>query len=689
MKRLVATLNSDSKNLYNQVFPASTLEQGLRQRWRSGTICNLGHDVTRPFGWMHPISLFYEPQITKLMGLLQVPETETEAKHFANARVEYLQAEQQQQCLPYEGILRERLGGNLTDSGVTIDAGCAAFFDDGLAQKQFPEVFDLESEDGLVNVGEMKHLGGGVFDVNGLELFAHRFFRRSFSILNTINQQFFAALEEISRRGIEVWLALDHDLVGWSESYRPYIELEYWWGPQFSDDLSSITPGLTRHGSTEFERYYAGISATEFWWQSRKGEHILEIEELRDVPQSTDGADYGCRYIHCIVNEDSKSVVHMDGAVRNYPEAHMIRRLDQKITEAGRNADYTKLWRTDADVPVDLWKRLVSDYFRDNHLVGEYLIVETEDREARPTTMRDIETSFSIKQKYVGYGIDKGSGARVNLSYHLSATKQHGERSVLPLDSVTVDGDRITVIELWTYEIQKILKRMHHDLYIPEDVRLIACEDMYINVPLIVHHGVSSVHTTFEAIKELLNWSESRSHDRAVSLSVSYPLKDDDRNLRLSLYGQCADLLDFLKADVARLPEQNNEIPEWCDQVAAWMQRYSPADRPIPHDIIQPSGILWLKRRPVPEDIDIKVKYCDQEKGVKYKANIPSKYRDLGKSMQSGEISLRCCFLIEEVVCSCCKEDYLQCNCSAVLDGGHKIIRKGEPLGAFLTDRPA
>jgi hypothetical protein len=101
------------------------------------------------------------------------------------------------------------------------------------------------------------------------------------------------------------------------------------------------------------------------------------------------------------------------------------------------------------------------------------------------------------------------------------------------------------------------------------------------------------------------------------------------------------------------------------------------------------NGVLWLKRQQVPEEIDIKYEYCKEEKGVKFSGKFPRSYHDLARAIESGEMAIRCCYLIDEIVCSLCKDNFVDCKCSVVLDGATKIMKKCEPLGAFLTDKPA
>lgn len=688
MKSKTCVLNTDAPNRYNMICPASELERGLRQRWNTGTPSNLAHDSTRLIGWMHPVSLFFEPQLTRLIGLFQTPQTAGDSELLSKARQSFLLDSHYERCKPFINTLEDRLGDNLSKDAELIDAGCAAFYDKDIVNRVFSKLISNADKHNLIKINDLKHLGGGIFEIGGLVIFAHRYYRRSFSLLNSINTHFFESIEKVVRQGIDVWIAIDQDIIGCPESYFPSIELAYWWGPNFSDDLASIPPGVKRGDATEFERIYMGVSATDFWWQSRKNEHILEVEELRDVPQNESVSHYGCRYLHCIVNEKNKCIEHIDGAIRSYSEGEMISRIDRKIQQVDRRADYTKLWRIDHNIDIKLWKRLVSDYFRDNHLVGEYLVTEDKE-EFRPTTKKDIAKTFSQKQKYTGFGIDQNSGPRINLSYHMIRGNFQSNRDVVPIDTITTESAKLTVIDLWTVELKKILMKKGHSLFIPSDVSYVACEDLYINLPLISHKSLDDTSITINAITELLKWSIDNSLDRAISINVSYPLGDAGYDIQLSFYGHCTDLLEYLMSDKFELPESEDIISDWCDSLSNWINKYSKTDRPIPNDIIQPSGILWLKRQQVPKEIDIKYEYCKEEKRVKFYGKFPELYFDLGKSLVDEEMAIRFCSIIEEVICTSCGKSFFDCKCSVVLDGAGKKIKKCEPMGIFLTDKPA
>ena len=83
---------------------------------------------------------------------------------------------------------------------------------------------------------------------------------------------------------------------------------------------------------------------------------------------------YACRYVHSMIDEETKLPYHLDGAMRIYDEEAFLERIETDISKAGKNTEYVKLWRIDGEIDIVLWKELLNDFYRDNHQVGEYLL---------------------------------------------------------------------------------------------------------------------------------------------------------------------------------------------------------------------------------------------------------------------------------------------------------------------------
>ncbi|EBM6480800.1 hypothetical protein D3E01_13400, partial [Salmonella enterica] len=269
----------------------------------------------------------------------------------------------------------------ISEDAIIVRRECVSILDRNIARKVFPEIFSGNETDkhSLIPLENLNPIKPGVFEYKGLALFAHRFFRRSLSQFNNLNSPFLEGFQNLAENNeLDLKIAIDPHSLGLIESYHTPIELDFWWGPRFNDDLNHIPLGVTLHKADEKEAFFSGISKTEFWWHRQDGIQSLECEEVREKPSYGFSSErneelYGCRYVHSMVNDEGKAY-HLDGAVRVYNEEQFINRLDLDIMKAGKNTEYYKLWRVDGTIEISLWKSLISNFYKDNHLIGEYFL---------------------------------------------------------------------------------------------------------------------------------------------------------------------------------------------------------------------------------------------------------------------------------------------------------------------------
>ena len=295
---------------------------------------------------------------------------------------------------------------------------------------------------------------------------------------------------------------------------------------KFNDDLSKIKlKVIARHQASEDERALHGISWTEFWWYNQGGRRTFEAEEVVNIPSGgISTTKFGCRFVHSILGEDDKTPIHLDGAIRLYDEEAMIRRLDCDILEAGRKAEYQKLWRIDGALPVESWKELLCHYFRDNHLVGKYLGAERPPEEEKASV---FTPSSDPLEPFVPYNLRCGDGVQVHVTFHEKSSGEPG-RSVRVVD-VLVGDEELPFVDARTTDLGKILQRRGESLLIVPGVNRIKFGDMVLNLPLIGHVGPDAVllaEHTVAAIAELCECLATRSEDRLVSFTLAMEYAD-------------------------------------------------------------------------------------------------------------------------------------------------------------------
>ncbi len=359
----------------------------------AGIPTHIQHDMHRLIGWTYTLGHLIDGAMVRAIGRTDVVESDQEKDNLAARTAKYWNWVRESTGGEFRKELQQNLSPLYLDGATYEHVEAYAVSRPGLAAELYPELFTGKAvdKDGLTDyqtlAKRLKRVQPGVFEDSerGLVLFAHRYFRRSLSHRNKLNEYFLRRFDQTYRDlpSVIPRLRLDPDLVGHAGSVREMIEMEYWHGPMFTDDIASIRPGSTLHKADSRTREYEGIDSTHFWWKSPEmrydsvGEfayRTFEVEELVEdqSPGLSDGT-YGCRYAHAEYSPVASAITHFDGAIRAYPETAYLERIDSMIDHAGKHSVYTKLFRFDGPLPVANWKRLLNDYFRGNPLISEYL----------------------------------------------------------------------------------------------------------------------------------------------------------------------------------------------------------------------------------------------------------------------------------------------------------------------------
>ncbi len=681
----LAILGSDQVTRNHTRFTVGSLHGALVDTWERGLPNPISHDLHRVAGWTWPTTLHLEPGLVRLVGVCEMPESENEAESLRRAHTTHLSRLLGKETAPHLDELRKALSSVLRGDESPAYVGAAALRGVDLARRRFEEIFSREDKYGLVPLADLRTILPGMFEVDGLVLFAHPYFRRSLSRLNSLNGDLLLELEALARRGIaSPRIRLDPDLVGLPSTAVPSVELQYWWGPKFNDNLTAIEPGVARHEADERQKFFHQISRTEFWWHrpTDDGEHVLEAEELRD--ESTYGeleGLYGCRYAHCIVSADTGRVVHLDGAIREYSEEQMVERIGLDISRAGKRTRYTKLWRIDGDVDVSTMKSLVHHHFRDNPLVGEYFgVPQPEDVESGEMD-RLLEDDIS---RFIPYSIRQGSGVRVSVGFR-SAVPTEASRCCLAFESS--DGGRWIPAEL--VEIRKLLRRRGHDLAFPDGVSILAFSDLYSDFPWIVHPTRDDVGATVDAFRELLGAWGKAEHDRVIALNLA--VRDGNRLTQVSLAGHLGEVATWLEREEPFPPEGDDEAAAWVERIARELSE-APARQATPalEDIMGLDGGFHIERVVVKPGMAKPVYHKEQQALAVRLSFEGAGDSTLFDAVARGALTVKPAFVIRASRCTSCGAKYSDCPCVKFVDQDVGQLMEGVELATlFWTDRPA
>lgn len=686
--RHLGVLATDSLTRNHTRFTVGALYSGLRDVWEHGVPSLVSHDAHRAVGWTWPFALHIEPGLTRMLGVHEVLDSAVEREALSAAFEQYLNRLAQEESQEHTPRLRELLGQHLDGSERAHIAPLTFFVQPGLATLACPEIFKDVDRDGLVTLSSLTSIYPGVYQCGELALLAHPFLRRSLSRRNNLNHDFLHSLElaSVDNKKI-VRVRLDPDAVGLASSFRSPLELQYWYGPRFSDDVSKIPIGVARHEADETQRFFHGVSRTEFWWQSRDGQHILEAEELRDAYTfgRSSGTSYGCRYVHSMVNESTGEIHHLDGAIRDYDETAMLARLDTDISSAGKNTDYTKLWRVDGSIQLDTLKTLVHHYFRDNPLVAEYFEGKKPPEVLAVTRVAE-EPDLSVHQTLVPYSMNRGDGVRLLYAHRQrSANLDVFARSVLPFFIVTNAGAR-PAISSETVELRKLLARANATLEIPSNTAIIKSNDLYSEFPPIRHRDRPALIETIEAFRSLVGVWSRLGQDRIVALCVG--LDETDRDTYLSVVGHVDDVAAWLRRPIPFPPADEAAGIAWLDDAASYVSTFTPPSSSVGFaSLTNISGTFNINRVPLDPAMYTPVESRD---GVKLSLAIPPGETAMLAALLDGTLAVKPLLVVGGVTCTRCEIDYNTCACIKFVDVdvGTRITDI-EWLGVYWTDRPA
>jgi hypothetical protein len=691
MFSVTAVFGSNLVNRYGSRTSVAALENLLSQRWNISLPSAVSHDIHRATGYNDVTALLLQPGLARLIGTVDVAET---AQDMAVVRSVLDNTLSRQ--IAYFGPapfdeLRNRIGSALSSNAQVMGNDCVSFFDPQVASRKFAALFDSRDKDGLIFLKDLNPVAPGVFEKDGLLLFAHRYFRRALSHHNSLNDPFlarFAAMRE--HEDLNIRIALDEDLIGLPETLRKSIELQYWWGPHFSDDLNANpSPALTRHKADENEEFFNAIASTEFWWYSQDKWKSFECEELRSLNIPSLGVSkehFGCRFIHSMVDPSKGLSVHLDGAIRMYDEDLMLQRVDLDLYKFGRRAVYTKLWRIDGALSVQNWKSLINDYYRDNHLVGEYLGGQEEGEvESRPSV---VSSDTSSIYNFVPGAMSPGEGVRIAVSYQPRETEV-ADRRIIAKDRISRGDEWFSYVESCSIEFRKLIERRGASVTWPDDVRVVAFEDTVDNFPLVSHDGpdaLTAARVSLEVIRQFCDAMSTK--DRMIGFHLS--IRFTDKNLLLSLVGHVEDMAKWLSAEESALPTSLEEVGSWAEKAAERLTALFPDSKGGPsfEQMLKGTGLQILGRRSLlPGEFSL-----ESEKGRPLPTVIINELPTTAAAitlLREHRIVPTFGLYITCSSCSRCGHAYATCGCVKNIDPDvGQTIEDCEIAGVYWTNRP-
>lgn len=657
---------TDGVNKYGQRAPLKALAKSFLESPFGLPQC-IGHDKHRPAGWAKLLGLLFEKNMCSQIGICHFPETNDENKQIHQKHKLAHQKYVYEMTKDSRETFLESLKALGCYSPKITYAECCIALNEKIAIKAFPELFDKCDKDGLISISDIltdfTYFGDGIFcsKTNDYAILAHQFFRKRLSIHNSYCNLF---LNELIRSNNPDWNAkirIDQNALGWKHNVKRSIELEYWYGPKFDDDVSKIPKGVTRHKASEKESIYNLIDFTEFSWYNDRRSHTFECEEITTQPSvGVSEEQYGFRYIHSIYEHDKHSIVHFDAAIKLYNEEEYVNRLDQTLDKVDKNISYTKLFRIDGSIDVSEWKRLCVLFMQGNTLVSEYFgIKQFDDNDANTVPQNEPYGEMISNRLY-----------RKEYGVHAFLSCVDGEIHSDAIDEFDVFSDGENECSVVDYDVIELVKELNKngiDLHIPDSVIRMDVADSYINIPTIKISDDDKfdkkTSIVLQSLCSVLKLYEEYYCQECVAFTIAWPFTS--RIAKLSFIGGIRDVLDCVeKLDI--FPKTEEQFLDFAEEIQRIINLHTAKD--CSYDKLSPIGLNGNIRlhRATMQSSDIQIVQKEKEQIIKLS-------EEANKIVEKYNIKPVWTFNIKSSLCSICGNDYWFCSHRACLEKDCKI----------------
>lgn len=677
---------TDEVNLYDQRFTLRALYSAYEDIWNEGVPSFFNHDHRKHLGWTKLSGIYLEPHTAYVTNTIYVGENENECKLLQDKSYNQIFKIRVTDRIDKYNELKSRLGTALTDKATPCWVNAVSFFDQGIVRRVLPQL-STEMVKGLIPIKNLNYVQPGIYERDGWLLFAHKYFRRGLSYLNTLNEPFLELLQKCDD-SLQVKIAIDMDCIGLLGTEEREMEYQYWWGPKFRDDLDSIPAGVTVYKNEYYDGLLSEALQTEFGWYIQDGIRTFECEELTDIENLSDdkGERYGCRFVHSMVSDKTHLPYHLDGAIRAYTFEKMANRLDVDIKHSGRDTQYTKIWRIDGNIEIALWKELIAHYYRDNMQVGEYFNgVDTKLDLVHTEQTNHIEAVPKISlESFIPLTMSDGDGLRINIScVPIESIPEQFDVIIRPTQFYSINNKVHKFYESDTLSVVKYLTEQNYHVRIPYCDR-VATEDMVYNFPLFVCKNISSATAIVKCFEQLCEAWNAHSDDRLISYSIL--INYESKGILLSFAGHIKDFEKWYNYQSSSVPLSEDSVVQWLEKAYGFLNTFKAAHNiPRISQLKIKGGILSFPKKFVESRF---IENLEKDDHGIY-AHLKLK-EDEYQIIKENNIWICAMYNVKESTCSECGHSYAQCPCQKFLMPNVTEFMKDCKLVGFIwTNRSA
>lgn len=675
------TVANDRINKYGERLLPEAIFSAYQQQWVDVLPYTVNHDSTRRIGSARISGIFIEPGATYLANQMLIPENKAE-KMKIDGQVNKSYVFRTEKEHGHDFIMLESLlSGVLSEKKKRIYTDSVAIIDEGIVPKMIPKLWEQLDADGLISLCNLTPVLPGIFQHGEFLIYAHSYLRRSLSRLNGLNVPFLACLQE---KMPNAKIALDADMIGLAGTESSHREYAYWWGPEFNDDLSQIPFGVSRFENEHYDCLMSPIIRTECGWYIQDETRTFECEEVADVRNIYDSCDmYGCRYVHSMLSADSGLPYHLDGAIRAYDDEKMLHRLDVNLKHADRNTVYTKLWRVDQQIPVETWKELITHYYRDNHLIGEYF-GGTDQRQREYVEKKEIShSSTDLANELIPVNLKPGDGIRAFIAIEEKEEDFNGyDVKFRPRTYSGPLNQPIRAIEYEAITLCKHLCALGLVVRTPYCQRL-AFNDTVFNFPIMTCKSIdianSVIHAVFDFIKI---WYYSHD-DRIISFGIK--ANYTDYAVKYSFVGHVNDFFSLSQNFDFSIPTESEKMVDWATDLRKSLDRYNISYlHPTLGAMLASDDTIIYKRifldSPL-TPITVNDDGCTADILV---------LSETAQEISENNITATVALNVKNSICCKCRRRYSQCDCIKFLDPQcTDDLVEFDLVGEFWTNRMA
>ena len=351
------------------------------------------------------------------------------------------------------------------------------------------------------------------------------------------------------------------------------------------------------------------------------------------------------------------------------------------ISKCGKDSAYYKLWRIDGNLDVADWKKIITHFYRDNFLVGEYFGgTDTKFEQIKEEDTDKSNTKTQKKDKYIQVDMNAGDGSRI---YYKRIKKECLQENIdikIINHSVIMmpNGDVRKYIEADVVTFLKFLIKKGINVRIPYSAR-IDFGDMVFNFPVMYCRTRELAGIVLKTICDLCEAWKRDADDRLLSFGIAVE-DQEDKATQISFAGHIKDLIRLFR-NCSLL--DFDTLDAWVVELYNRISVYEKADNvPDKSDLID-DGRLWFGRRFADEKQVKKYKISKTSLGVEIQAPITDMER-----LVNDRIILAPVYNIKKAICDKCGNDYLSCQCIKFIDKAvSERVVEADYIGMIWTTR--